>query len=58
MFQTQGSTQVYSLFGSYVVEQHDAGNLKRYIEDLPRPDVKLGKDHPLAGASEDERLAA
>ena len=58
MFHTQGNTQVYSPFGSYVVEQHDAGCLKRYIEDLPRPDLKLGKDHPLAQKAEDERLAA
>ena len=57
MFQTQGSTQIYSLFGSYVVEQHDAG-FKRYIDDLPRPDLKLGKDHPLARDCNDARRAA
>jgi hypothetical protein len=58
MFHIQGNTQVYSPFGSYVVEQHDTGCLKRYIEDLPRPDLKLGKDHPLARDCDDERRAA
>ena len=52
---SQGATQVYSPFGSYVVEQHDAGWLKHYIDDLPRPDVKLGKDHPLSQDVRDER---
>ena len=51
---SQGNTQVYSPFGSYVVEQHDAGCLKRYIDDLPRPDLKLGKDHPLSEGARDE----
>ena len=51
---TQAYTQVYSPFGSYVVEQHDAGCLKRYIDDLPRPDLKLGKDHPLSEGARDE----
>ena len=55
---TQGNTQVYSPFGSYVVEQHDAGCLKRYIDDIPRPDLKLGKDHPLARSEDDESRAA
>ena len=55
MFPTsQGNTQVYSPFGSYAVEQHDAGYLKREIDDLPRPDVKLGKDHPLSQGTRDE----
>lgn len=47
---TQGNTQVYSPFGTYVVEQHehDAGCSKRYIDDLPHPDLKLEKDLPLA----------
>lgn len=58
MFSTQGNIQVYSPFGSYVVEQHDAGGLRRYIDDLPRPDVKLGKDHPLAQSEHDERRPA
>ena len=58
MFYTQGNTQIYSTFGSLVVEQHDAGYLRRHIEDLPRPDLKLGKDHPLAPACSDERRAA
>ena len=35
------------MFGTYVVEQHDGGWLKHYVDDLPRPDLKLGKDHPL-----------
>ena len=43
MYYTQGKTQVYSPFGSFVVEQHDTGCLQRYIDDLPRPDLKLGK---------------
>ena len=47
----QGSTQVYSPFGSYVVEQHSGECPQRYLEDLPRPDVKFGKDHPLANAA-------
>ena len=55
---TQGSTQVYSPFGSYAVEQHDAGYQTRYIGDLPRPDLKLGKDHPLFQSAYDERRAA
>lgn len=55
---TQGNTQVYSPFGSYVVEQHDAGSLQRYIYDIPRPDLKLGKDHPLAQSEQDERRPA
>lgn len=58
MFYTQGNTQVYSPFGSFVVEQHDGGFLKRYIEALPRPDLKFGKEHPLAPAHVDERNAA
>ena len=58
MFYTQGNTQVYSPFGSYVVEQHDAGCLQRHIKDLPRPDLKLGKDHPLAQDYDDERRTA
>ena len=58
MIFTQGNTQVYSPFGSFVVEQHDAGYLQRHIQDLPRPDLKLGKDHPLARDYGDERRAA
>ena len=52
---TPGNTQVYSPFGSYVVEQHEAGCMKRYIDDIPRPDLKLGKDHPLSSQSKHER---
>jgi hypothetical protein len=48
MILTQGNTQVYSPFGSFVVEQHDAGYLQRHIQEPPRPDLKLGKDHSLA----------
>ena len=44
---TPRSAQVYSPFGSYVVEQHGVECLQRYIDDLPRPDVRLGKEHPL-----------
>ena len=59
MFHTQGNTQVYSPFGTYVVEQHDAGYQKRLIDDLlPRPNLKLGKDHPLSQSSDDEGRAA
>ena len=58
MFFTQGNTQVYSPFGSYVVEQHSPSCLRRYVEDLPRPDLTFGKDHPLAQSSVDERRAA
>ena len=42
-----GNTQIYSPFGSFVREQRDQGWLRRYVEDLPRPDVSFGKDHPL-----------
>ena len=56
MFFTQGNTQVYSPFGSYVVEQHAPS--RRYVEDLPRPDLTFGRDHPLAQSSNDERRAA
>jgi hypothetical protein len=52
---TQGNTQVYSPFGSYVVEQHAADRLQRYIDDIPRPDLKLGKDHPLSQRNDDDR---
>ena len=52
MFQTAGNTQVYSLFGSYIVEQHNNDVLKRHIADLPRPDLELGKDHPLVQSLE------
>ena len=47
---SQGNTQVYSPFGSYAVEQHDAGCLKRYIDDLPRPDLKLRPIQPRSGS--------
>ena len=57
MFHTQGNTQVYSPFGSYIVEQHGGGRLKRYIDDLPRPDLKLGKDHLLFENAHDDHRA-
>ena len=55
---TQANTQVYSPFGTYVVEQHHARCPQRYIDDIPRPDVKFGKDHPLTQTKDDERRAA
>jgi hypothetical protein len=58
MFCTQGNIQVYSPFGSLVVEQHEVGCLKRYVEDLPRPDFKFGKDHPLSPDYGGDRRAA
>jgi hypothetical protein len=58
MFHTQGNTQVYSPFGSFVVEQHSVSCAQRQLDDLPRPDVKFGKDHPLVERSEDERHTA
>ena len=54
---TPGNTQVYSPFGSYVVEQHEAGWLQRYIDDIPRPDLKLGKNHPLSSQGTHEGAA-
>ena len=54
---TPGNTQIYSPFGTYVVEQHEAGCLQRYIDDIPRPDLKFGKDHPLSSQSKQERAA-
>jgi hypothetical protein len=55
---SQGSPQVYSPFGSYVVEQHDAGRMQYYIDDLPRPDLKFGKDHSLfEGGKDDHRVS-
>ena len=50
-YSTQGNTQVYSPFGTYVVEQHDAVCRERFIDDLPNPDMKPGKDLPPAQAS-------
>ena len=52
----QGNVQVYSPFGSYVVEQHAHGCPKRYLDDLPRPDVTFGKDHPLAAIQEQKKI--
>ena len=45
---TQGNTQDYSPFGTYVVEQHDAVCRERYIDDLPNADFKPGQELPLA----------
>ena len=39
---TQSNTQVYSVFGSFVVEQHEAEHLQRHIDRLPRADVAYG----------------
>ena len=55
---SQGNTQVYSPFGTYVVEQHDHGLLKRFLDDLPRPDLKFGKEHPLGQTDQEDRRAA
>ena len=55
---SQANTLVYSPFGTYVVEQHDPGLVKRLLDDLPRPDLKFGKDHPLAQADQEDRRAA
>lgn len=55
---TPSNTQVYSPFGTYVVEQHDEGMLRRFLDDLPRPDLKFGADHPLAQREQEDRLAA
>ena len=41
--------QVYSPFGSFMVESHTRELPRRYLEDLPRPDVAFGEAHPLAG---------
>jgi hypothetical protein len=46
---TQSNTQVYSVFGSFVVEQHETEHLQRHIDRLPRADVAYGSGHPLAG---------
>ena len=43
-----GNTPIYSPFGAFVVEQRDSGWLRRYLDDLPRPDLSFGEDHPLA----------
>jgi hypothetical protein len=58
MFSTQGNTQVYSPFGTYVVEQHGADCLKRHVDLLPRPDVTFGVDHPLGQQNDNVQKAA
>ena len=45
---TQSNTQVYSVFGSFVVEQHETEHLQRHIDRLPRADVAYGSGHPMA----------
>ena len=55
---SQGNTQVYSPFGSYVVEQHATDHLRRHVDLLPRPDVSFGVHHPLAQQSDDLQKAA
>ncbi len=44
----QGNTQVYSPFGTYVMEQCDDGFLRRFLDDLPSSDLKFGHAHPPA----------
>jgi hypothetical protein len=46
---TQSNAQVYSVFGSFVVEQHETEHLRRHIDRLPRADVVYGSGHPFAG---------
>jgi hypothetical protein len=46
--------QIYTPFGTFVVEQRDTGFLKRYLDDLPRPDVRRGQSHPLARDDSEE----
>jgi hypothetical protein len=53
----QGNTQVYTPFGTYVVEQRDDGFLRRFLDDLPRPDLKFGPAHPLVCEQEGRRAA-
>ena len=55
---SERSIQFYSPFGTYVIEQHDEGLLRRFLDDLPRPDLNLGKDHPLAQDDLQDRRAA
>ena len=43
-----GTIQVFSPFGSFALEQHGEALPRRFLEDMPRPDVTFGKDHPLA----------
>jgi hypothetical protein len=43
----QGHPQIYTPFGAFVMEQRDTGFLKRFFDDLPRPDVRRGEGHPL-----------
>ncbi len=54
----QGDTQVYTPFGTYVVEQRDDGFLRRFLDDLPRPDLKFGSEHPLGQWEQERRRAA
>jgi hypothetical protein len=49
---TQSNTQVYSVFGSFVVEQHETEHLQRHVDRLPRADVAYGSGHPLAAPSD------
>jgi hypothetical protein len=51
-----GSTQVYSPFGSFVVEQHDGDHLTQHIDRLPRANVSYGSDHPLAQKRQDKAV--
>ena len=58
MFSTQGNTQVYSPFGTYVVEHHATDYLRRHVDLLPRPDVTFGVDHPLGQQNDNVQKAA
>jgi hypothetical protein len=53
---TPSSAQIYSPFGSFVVEQHDSDHLKKHIDHLPRADVTFGNDHPLAQERQDQAI--
>jgi hypothetical protein len=55
---TASNTQVYSPFGTYVVEQRDEGLLLRFLDDLPRPDLKFGAEPPLGQREQEDRLVA
>ena len=51
---TQGTAQVYSLFGSWIIEQHDVDRQRRFVDDLPRPDLDFGEKHPLWRGQSDQ----
>ena len=45
MYLSSSNTQVYSPFGTYVVEQHDVGN----GQEANRPPVRIQQHDPLHG---------